>query len=45
MDKLTMKTKDLTQENIIKLTKLFPDLITEVERGGEKLGSVDELLT
>lgn len=41
MDKLTMKTKDLTQENIIKLTKLFLELITEVERGGKVVKTVN----
>lgn len=41
MDKLTMKTKDMTQENIIKLTKLFPELITEVERSGKVVKTVN----
>lgn len=41
MDKLNMKTKDLTQENISKLTKLFPELLTEVEKDGELIKTID----
>ena len=36
-----MKTKDLTQENISKLTKLFPELLTEVEKDGELIKTID----
>lgn len=36
-----MKTKDLTQENIAKLTKLFPELLTEVEKDGEKIKTIN----
>ena len=36
-----MKTKDLTQENIIKLTCLFPELITEIERDGKTIKTID----
>jgi hypothetical protein len=35
MEKLNMKTKDLTQENISKLTSLFPELLTELEKDGK----------
>jgi len=41
MEKMSMETKDLAQENIIKLTKLFPELITEVERGGKVVKTVN----
>ena len=45
MEKLNMKTKDLTQGNITKLTKLFPEIITEVEKNGNiiKTINVDKL--
>ena len=36
-----METKDLAQENIIKLTTLFPELITEVEREGKVVKAVN----
>ncbi|MBN1971504.1 MAG: site-specific DNA-methyltransferase [Candidatus Delongbacteria bacterium] len=41
MDKLNMKTKDLTQENINKLTSLFPELLTEVEKDGKKIKTIN----
>lgn len=41
MKKLKMKTKDLNQENITKLTELFPELVTEVEKDGEVVKTVD----
>ena len=31
-EKLDLKTKDLTQENIAKILSLFPNLINEVEK-------------
>lgn len=31
MDKLRMKSKDLTSENIEKIAELFPSVITEVK--------------
>lgn len=36
-----MNTKDLTLENISKLTKLFPELLTEVEKEGELIKTID----
>lgn len=36
MDKLNMKSKDITQENIEKIAELFPNVITEVKVKGEK---------
>ena len=41
MKKLQLKTKDLKQENIRKLTKLFPQLITEVEKDGEIIKTIN----
>lgn len=41
MEQLTMKTKDLTQENIAKLTKLFPELVTEVEKDGNMIKTIN----
>lgn len=38
---MSMETKDLAQENINKLTKLFTELITEVERGGSVVKTVN----
>lgn len=38
---MSMETKDLSQENIIKLTTLFPELITEVEREGKVVKAVN----
>lgn len=45
MDKLTLKTKDLTAENIAKLFALFPEIITEVEKDGKmiKIINADKL--
>ncbi len=37
MDKLDMKTKDLTAENITKLKELFPEVVTEEKIDFEKL--------
>jgi adenine-specific DNA-methyltransferase len=42
MKKLPLKTKDLTEENIEKLIKLFPNLITEKENeGGELIKTIN----
>ncbi|MBW6452127.1 MAG: site-specific DNA-methyltransferase [DPANN group archaeon] len=41
MKKLTMTTKDLTQENIAKLIKLFPEIITEVEKDGNLIKTIN----
>jgi adenine-specific DNA-methyltransferase len=41
MEKLNLKTKDLNQENILKLTELFPELLTEVEKDGELVKTID----
>lgn len=38
---MSMETKNLAQENIIKLTTLFPELITEVERDGKVVKTVN----
>lgn len=45
MEKLNLKTKDLSQENIQKLTNIFPEIITEVEKDGKiiKTVNVDKL--
>ncbi len=40
-DKLTMQTKDLTQENIKKLADLFPECVTESKDGDKTVHSVD----
>lgn len=36
-----MKTKDLNRENISKLTRLFPELLTEVEKDGEIIKTIN----
>jgi adenine-specific DNA-methyltransferase len=36
-----MKTKDLTQENISKLTSLFPELLTELEKDGKLIKTIN----
>ena len=41
MKELQLKTKDLKKENIRKLTKLFPQLITEVEKDGEIIKTIN----
>jgi len=41
MDKLKLQTKDLTEENISKITKLFPELITEIEKDGKKIKTIN----
>jgi adenine-specific DNA-methyltransferase len=41
MDKLKMQTKILTEENISKLTKLFPELLTEVEKNGKTIKTIN----
>lgn len=40
-DKLTMQTKDLTQENIKKLADLFPECVTESKDGDKTVRSID----
>lgn len=46
MEKLKMKSKDLTQENIKKIGELFPNVITEVkDKNGNIAYAIDfELL-
>jgi len=41
MEKLNMKTKDLAADNIAKLSALFPEIITEVEKGGKIIKSIN----
>lgn len=41
MDKLKMQTKDLTEENIQKITSLFPELITEIEKEGKLIKTIN----
>ncbi len=41
MEKLKLKTKDLTAENIAKLAILFPNLITEVEKDGKIIKTIN----
>ncbi len=45
MDKLDLKTKDLKKENIEKLSELFPEILTEIEKDGQfiKTINVDKL--
>ncbi|SDF27746.1 site-specific DNA-methyltransferase [Sporolituus thermophilus] len=38
MEKLTMRTKDFSQENIAKLAKLFPNVVTEISIGKDRDG-------
>ena len=40
-EKLDLKTKDLTQENIAKISSLFPNLITEVEKDGKVIKTIN----
>lgn len=40
-DKLEMKTKELSQENIAKIQAIFPNCVTEVERNGRVELAVD----
>ncbi|WP_352417936.1 hypothetical protein [Proteiniborus sp.] len=46
MDKLNMKSKDITKDNIEKIEKLFPNVITEIKgNGGSITKAIDfELL-
>lgn len=46
MEKLRMETKDMTQENIERITELFPNVVTEMrdENGKIKKGINFELL-
>jgi adenine-specific DNA-methyltransferase len=41
LDKLQIKTEELTNENIKKLGSLFPELLTEVEKNGELIKTID----
>ncbi|MFZ3166716.1 MAG: DNA methyltransferase [Candidatus Methanoperedens sp.] len=41
MEKLNMKTKDLASDNIAKLSALFPEIITEVEKGGKIINTIN----
>ncbi|MCA9495720.1 MAG: site-specific DNA-methyltransferase, partial [Nanoarchaeota archaeon] len=41
MDKLRMQTKNLSEENLNKLTQLFPDILTEVEEDGKLVKRVN----
>lgn len=40
-EKLTMSTKDLTQENIIKIQELFPNAVTECIKDGKTTLGID----
>lgn len=40
-DKLEMKTKSISQENVAKIQALFPDAVTEVKHGNEVKLAVD----
>src|SRR3989344_658559 len=40
-DKLSLKTKDLATENITRLSALFPSLITEVEKDGKIIKTIN----
>jgi adenine-specific DNA-methyltransferase len=41
MEKLTLETKDLTAENIAKLSALFPEIMTEVEKDGKTIKTIN----
>ena len=41
MEKLKMQSKDITQANIEKIQKLFPNAVTEVLRNGKPALAVD----
>lgn len=41
MEKLDMKSKDLSQEHIAEIRKLFPNAVTEVEENGKLILTVD----
>lgn len=41
MEKLTLTTKDLIAENIAKLSVLFPEIITEVEKDGKTVKTIN----
>lgn len=41
MDKLNMRSEDITQENIKKIRELFPNAVTEAEKDGKITLSID----
>lgn len=41
MDKLEMRSEEITQENIKKIRELFPNAVTEAEKDGKITLSID----
>ena len=40
-EKLQLKTEDLTNENIKKLSELFPEILTEIEKDGKTIKTIN----